>query len=119
MTKTNAERLERIKETIEKARNYLDENKNDGDVDFSLHDELALSLFDNEEVDWLIQLAERNQTLESSMGKAIEMQEYYLITNGDLQDENKRFRDVLKDINENSSCTVAICYTRKVLEESK
>lgn len=29
------------------------------------------------------------------------------------------FKEVLQDINENSSCTIAVCYTRKVLEDSE
>lgn len=33
--------------------------------------------------------------LEISLRKAIEMQEHYLVTNGDLQDENKRLREAL------------------------
>lgn len=44
---TDKERLEDIKKTVKKARNYLDESKNDGDFNYPKHDELALRLFDN------------------------------------------------------------------------
>lgn len=75
MTKTNAELLSVIKD-LHRRR-------------------IRLS---TESVSYLIEQAERNQTLENSMKKAIEMQEYYLITNGDLSDENAKLREALEGV---------------------
>lgn len=49
-----------------------------------------------EEAHRLIEQAERTQTLENSVKKAIGMQEYYIMSTGDLQDENERLREALE-----------------------
>lgn len=100
-TETNAARLERLKDIndikyIVALNNPTDDGCHPNAINFE------------REVDWLIEQAERNQMLENSMKKAIEMQEYYLITNGDLQDENKQFREVLKFYADNANYQVNV-----------
>lgn len=89
MTETNAERLERLKNINDMKYAVALENPTDD----GCHPE-AINI--ERDIDWLIEQAERNLTLEKSMKKAIKMQEYYLITNGDLQEENKRLREALE-----------------------
>lgn len=36
-----------------------------------------------------------------------------------LEKENKRLREALEDIRQNSSCTMSVCRSRKELEQSK
>lgn len=77
MTETNEERLDRI--------------ENDGggltDGDF----------------EWLIGHVYHNQILQNSVRKSIEMNEFYLIENGDLQGENKRLREALEKVSNHES----------------
>lgn len=67
-------------------------------------------------MDMIKEQDERNKTLENSIKKAIEMQEYYLVTNGDLQDENKHLREALEHIELNSDDKVAVFIANRTLE---
>lgn len=73
-------------------------------------------------VGWLIEQAEQAQKLEKSVRKAIEMQEYHLVTNHNLHMENQRLREALEEITswplgeENARENYIIRIARRALE---
>lgn len=76
-------KLKDIKETIESARKCIDSL---GDIDYPRQDELILSIWDNGKLDWLIQQAERVQTLE------FYKQDWMLVV-----EQNKRYREAIEE----------------------
>ena len=87
------EQLEEIKDVIKKARDYINPDLNNGDVDYGRHDELVLSLFDNKKIDSLIEQAERKMNLIRTIDNLRNEKR-------DLQEQNKHYHNLLKSISD-------------------
>jgi len=120
--------LEMIKYIIEQARASVDQN---GDIEYAKYDELALSLFDNGHVDWLV---ERVQEMEGELNKQVETGYKFEGMVHDLAEQNKRYREVIEymkseinySLHSSKSKDVkrfylenAVRYADKALEESE